>query len=55
MVTRAGWLRNLRLRLVSALYGSSIRFDIVVRIVRPDRQPKRGPAAQVIWRAETGG
>jgi hypothetical protein len=37
MVTRAGWLRsNLRLCLVSALDGTSIRFDIVVRIVRPE-------------------
>jgi hypothetical protein len=41
---------------VSALDGTSIRFDIVVRIVRPETDsPSRGPAAAVLRRAETGG
>jgi hypothetical protein len=42
---QAGWLRsNLRLRLVSALDGTSIRFDIVVRIVRPETDSPAEPS-----------
>ena len=35
----------------SALYGISIRFDIVARIDRPETDsPGRGPATEGIWR-----
>jgi hypothetical protein len=40
---------------MSALEGTSIRFDIVV-IARPETDsPSEAPPPAVIWRAETGG
>src|SRR6266478_7460804 len=55
-VRRAGWLRsNLRLRLVSALDGTSIRFDIVVRIVRPEIDgPSGAPPPRLSGGRKTG-
>ncbi len=45
-----------RLRFLPRLDGTSICFDIVVRIVRPETDSTSGaPAAAVIRRAETGG